>query len=104
VWALAAASFVAGAGIAVHLTLWFTLFQREIPEEIQSRVSAYDTFGSFVLLPLGMALAGPVADELGVSTTLWGAVVILWLTWGAILALPSVWRLRAPPREPLAAA
>jgi MFS family permease len=97
VWALAATSFVAGAGIAVHLTLWFTLFQREIPEEVQSRVSAYDTLGSFVLMPLGLALAGPVADAIGVAPALWGAAVVMWLTWAAIVALPSVRALRARP-------
>ena len=57
-WAIACASFFAGFGIAVHLTLWFTVFQREIPEHAQSRVSSYDALGSFVLTPLGLVLAG----------------------------------------------
>jgi hypothetical protein len=94
--ALAVASFLAGVGISIHLTLWFTLFQREIPEDVRSRVSSYDVFGSFVLMPLGMALAGPVSAVLGVSATLWWAAVVMWLSWGAILALPSVRALRAP--------
>jgi MFS family permease len=95
VWGLAVASFLGGAGVAIHLTLWFTLFQREIPEEIQSRVSSYDTLGSFVLMPLGMALAGPAAALFGTTPTLWGAVIVMWLSWGGILALPSVRALRA---------
>lgn len=103
-WALALTAFVAGVGIAVHLTLWFTLFQRLIPEEIQSRVSAYDTLGSFVLMPLGMAAAGPVSDALGVSTTLWGAAVVMWLSWASIVALPSVRGLRTPAPDAAAAA
>ena len=53
VWLLCIASFFVGAGIAVHLTLWFTVFQREVPEHAQSRVSSYDALGSFVLVPLG---------------------------------------------------
>jgi MFS family permease len=105
VWVLAITSFVAGAGIAIHLTLWFTLFQREIPEELQSRVASYDTLGSFVLMPLGMAIAGPLADAFGVSATLWCAVAVMWASWLGILALPSVWALRARPVvEPDAAA
>ena len=58
-WAIAAASFVSGFGISVHLTLWFTVFQQQVPERAQSRVASYDTLGSFVLMPLGMALVGP---------------------------------------------
>ena len=30
-WVIAAAAFAGGLGIAVHLTLWFTVFQREVP-------------------------------------------------------------------------
>ena len=33
------AAFFGGLGIAIHLTLWFTVFQSEIPERVQSRVS-----------------------------------------------------------------
>ncbi len=96
VWALALTSFAAGIGISIHLTLWFTLFQREIPEEVQSRVSAYDTLGSFVLMPLGMAVAGPVSDAIGIPATLWGAAFVMWVSWASIIALPSVRALRAP--------
>ncbi len=96
VWVLALTSFAAGVGIAVHLTLWFTLFQREIPEEVQSRVSAYDALGSFVLMPLGMAVAGPVSDAIGIPATLWGAAFVMWASWASIIALPSVRALRAP--------
>ncbi len=70
-WVVAVAAFLAGVGIAVHLTLWFTVFQQQIPERAQSRVASYDTLGSFVLMPVGMAIVGPVSDAIGVMTTLW---------------------------------
>jgi MFS family permease len=69
-WALVANSAFAGAALAVHLTLWFTVFQQQVPEEARSRVSSYDALGSFVLIPLGSALAGIVAAGIGVHTTL----------------------------------
>ena len=94
-WAIAAAAFVAGIGISVHLTLWFTVLQQQVPERAQSRVVSYDTLGSFVLMPLGMALVGPVSDSIGITETLWIAVVVMWASWAAILALPSVWAIRA---------
>ena len=97
VWLLSVAAFVAGAGIAVHLTLWFTLFQREIPEHAQSRVASYDVLGSFVLMPIGFAVVGPLSDAIGVSETLWLSLGVMLVTWALILSLPSVWALRAPP-------
>ena len=69
-WLIARASFLAGVGLSVHLTLWFTVFQREVPEQAQSRVSSYDALGSFVFLPLGFAIAGPLAAAIGTDETL----------------------------------
>jgi hypothetical protein len=43
----------------VHLTLWFTVFQRD-PER-RSRGELVRRAGSFVLVPLGMAFVGPIA-------------------------------------------
>src|SRR5262249_58451638 len=68
-WTLIIFSVAAGCGLAVHITLWFTVFQQNVPAESLSRVSSYDSFGSFVLLPLGAALAGPVAAVIGVPGT-----------------------------------
>jgi MFS family permease len=91
-WVIAAASFFAGLGIAVHLTLWFTIFQREVPEHAQSRVSSYDSLGSFVLTPLGLVAAGLIAAGIGVSNTAWlAAGAILFLN-SIMLLIPSVWR------------
>ena len=96
-WVIAAAAFLAGVGLSIHLTLWFTVFQQQVPERAQSRVASYDTLGSFVLMPLGFALAGPLADAIGITETLWIAVAVMWASWAAILALPSVWAIRARP-------
>jgi len=96
-WVIAAAAFLAGVGLSIHLTLWFTVFQQQVPERAQSRVASYDTLGSFVLMPLGFALAGPLADAIGITETLWIALAVMWASWAAILALPSVWAIRARP-------
>ena len=103
-WVIGAAAFAAGLGLSIHLTLWFTVFQREIPERVQSRVASYDTLGSFVLIPIGVAIVGPVADAIGITTTLWIAVGVMWASWAAILALPSVWAIRQPAPRPADAA
>jgi MFS family permease len=99
VWVLSIASFFTGAGIALHLALWFTVFQREIPEHAQSRVSSYDALGSFVLIPLGMAAAGPVSDLIGVQATIWASFAISLACQIAIVLVPSVRSIRAPEPE-----
>src|SRR6478672_6563708 len=86
--------------IAVHLTLWFTVFQQQVPEHAQSRVASYDTLGSFVLMPIGMALVGPLADAIGVVETLWIALAVMWASWAVILLLPSVWAIRRSAAAP----
>jgi len=92
---LVAFSFIAGCGLAVHITLWFTVFQQNVPEESISRVSSYDSFGSFVLLPLGAALAGPIAAVVGVQQTLIGAAVVIAVTQAIVFVQPSVHAIRA---------
>jgi predicted MFS family arabinose efflux permease len=103
-WAIAAAAFCGGLGIAVHLTLWFTVFQQRVPERAQSHVASYDTLGSFVLMPLGAALVGPLAAAIGLTETLWLCLVVMWASWLAILTLPSVWAIRRSDAAPAASA
>jgi MFS family permease len=91
---LVAAQVVAGMGIAMHLALWFTVFQQQVPEEARSRVSSYDALGSFVLVPLGTAAAGPIAGVIGVRETLLAAGVITVLTNMLVLANREVWGIR----------
>jgi predicted MFS family arabinose efflux permease len=92
---LIAFSVVAGCGLAIHITLWATVFQQNVPAESLSRVSSYDSFGSFVLLPLGAALAGPIAAVIGVQETLIGAAVVIAITQAIVFAQPSVHAIRA---------
>jgi hypothetical protein len=94
--AIALSAFVAGAFMAVFMVQWTTTIQREIPAQILSRVSAYDWFGSLVFVPIGMALAGPVASRIGITTTLVGCGVLIALLTLATLMIPSVFRLTAP--------
>jgi MFS family permease len=92
--AIAAAAAVSGIGIAVFGTLWDTTLQQHVPAAVLSRVSAYDWLGSVALVPLGYALAGPLAGAIGVTTTLWLAAG--WTVAGSAVALavPSVRQLR----------
>ena len=71
-----AAAGLAGIGMEIFGILWDTAMQQEIAQEKLSRVYSYDALGSFVLIPLGLAAAGPVAEAIGARPTILGAAAI----------------------------
>jgi MFS family permease len=56
---------LAGAGIAILDILWTTALAERIPPARLSRVSSFDWMISGGLLPIGYAIAGPLATSLG---------------------------------------
>ena len=101
------AGFVAGLGIETFGILWDTTMQREIPPESLSRVYSYDMLGSIAFVPIGLAVAGPVADLVGTRETLWGAAAIVVLATLPVFAVRDVRTLERreqPPNGELSAA
>ena len=88
--AIAAVAFVAGVGAEIFGLLWHTTVQQEIPADMLSRVYSYDALGSLALVPIGYAVAGPIADAIGVRATLWGAAAIGFAVTLAVLAVRDV--------------
>jgi len=66
-WFSLVCAFLAGIAVDIYMVIWNTSLQTHIPEESYSRVVAYDAFGSFGLSPVGIAIAGPLAQLFGVS-------------------------------------
>jgi MFS family permease len=87
---LVVTALVTGFGNMLFNTLWETALQQHIPPASLSRVSAYDWFGSLLLDPLGLALAGLVAAGIGMGRTLWIAAAVDLVAVAAMLAAPSV--------------
>jgi hypothetical protein len=83
-------------GVETFGVLWDTAMQQEIPQDRLSRVSSYDALGSWALVPVGLAVAGPVAAAIGVSTTLWAAFCTNLLATLAVLLVRDV---RVLPRR-----
>jgi len=84
-------------GIALDLfyVVWSTTIQQNVPSEALSRVNSYDSFGSFVLGPLGIIIAGPLAVAIGIETTMViGASISLLAILGALM-VPGVRNLQA---------
>lgn len=92
---IAAASVTAGAGFAMFGVFWDTTMQQQVPPEVLSRVSSYDWFGSIALLPVGYAIAGPLASVFGLAATLFASGAVMACLVLATLALPAVRNLRA---------
>ena len=67
---VAAAGFIAGFSVEIFGVLWDTAMQQEIPQEKLSRLYSYDALGSWALMPLALAVIGPVSVALGTRTTL----------------------------------
>jgi MFS family permease len=94
--ALAALSLVAILTVIVGNTLWETVMQTAIPNETLSRVSSYDWAVSLVFMPLGFAIWGPLAEWIGVDTTLVLAAATIVAAKLAVLLVPEVRDLRTP--------
>jgi MFS family permease len=99
--ALVVFAALAGIGNETFGILWETTFQQEIPEEKYSRVSSYDALGSFVLIPLGVAIAGPMADLIGTRATLMAAAAISVTATLAVLLVRDVRTIERRESQPL---
>jgi MFS family permease len=97
---IALGAIAAGVAGTFANTLWESTWVQHVPAAARSRVSAYDWFGSLGLQPFGLALVGPLAAGIGISTTLWLAAAVVLGCQLAVLSVPSVRRLRAPPGAP----
>ncbi len=69
VWVVVAAAFVLGAVFSAPMVIWGTLLQRRVPPALLGRVASLDFFVSISLMPVSMALAGPVSEAIGLRTT-----------------------------------
>jgi MFS family permease len=87
---LMAAAVLSGIGSTVSAVAWNTALQQGVPKGKISRVMAFDDFGSFVAIPIGLVLAIPAADRWGLTTVetigglVWIIVAILPLTWHGV--------------------
>lgn len=61
-WLMVLSCFLIGFGFSYGNVIWGTLLQRRVPRHMLGRVSSLDFFVSLALMPVSMALAGPVAE------------------------------------------
>lgn len=93
-WLLMASLFVVGFGFSYGNVIWGTLLQRRVPRHMLGRISSLDFFVSLALMPLSMALAGPLAEVLSLQV-IFTAAGILTLVFGLI----AIFAARMPQDE-----
>jgi hypothetical protein len=64
--------------------------QRQIPAEWFAHVTSFDWMVSIVFMPVGLGVAGPLADAVGVDVVLFAATTLILASCAAGVATPSV--------------
>lgn len=94
IWVVVVAAFFLGAMFAFPMVIWGTLLQRRVPPHLLGRVASLDFFVSVSLMPVSMALAGPVSEAVGLRTTFLVAGVV-----PGVAALVAILAARLPADE-----
>ena len=92
VWQAAAAVFLWNLLLWSGEILWLTLLGLTVPNRIRGRVSSIDFLGSYWMMPISMALTGPLAALVGPRMVLIGAGVGGGLAVMLTLLVPGVRR------------
>ncbi|WP_258065455.1 MFS transporter [Rathayibacter sp. AY1B8] len=75
--ALLLAFALGGVALEIFAIAWDQSLQTHVPREALARVYSYDMVGSFLAVPLGEALVGPLADLVGLDRTLLGCAALV---------------------------
>ena len=65
--AVMVAALVAGAGTELFGLGWNLAMQEHIPDDMLSRAYSFDALGSFVAIPIGQLLFGPLGVHFGIQ-------------------------------------
>ncbi|EON23316.1 major facilitator transporter [Nocardioides sp. CF8] len=100
--ALAVAFFIAGAALSALGLAWNLTVQEKVPEHMLSRIMAIDGFFSFVAMPIGQVLVGPLSSQFGIRGVELGSVALCILVMLVGLSVPAIRNLRLEgPRSDL---
>ncbi len=94
VWVVTVMAFLLGACFSAPMVIWGTLLQRRVPPHLLGRVASLDFFVSISLMPVSMALAGPLAEWIGLETTFAIAALV-----PGVAAGLAIWLAKLPADE-----
>jgi predicted MFS family arabinose efflux permease len=90
---LVVAFLIGGLAIEQFGVAWDQSLQQNIPPATLARVYSYDAVGSFIAIPVGEILVGPLAYAFGTTPVLLGCAAVIVLASAAALSSASVRRL-----------
>ena len=98
VWEAALVSVLSVGSLVAGQILWEALLQRCVDGEYLGRVASVDSFVSSGLVPLSLAITGPVAGALGTLVTLrWAGVIAGAILLGFLAVLTAATALQPRP-------
>ncbi|MEU9891514.1 MFS transporter [Sphaerisporangium sp. NPDC051011] len=97
--AICLAAVVIGVAMEIMVVQWSVTLARNVPPGKLARVSAYDALGSVMAMPVGALIAGPIAAQIGLSATQYGAAALMIVASGLALLPRDVRTLRSPAAD-----
>jgi predicted MFS family arabinose efflux permease len=94
---IGAAAVLAGFAFSYGTVIWDTALQQQIAPNKLARVSAYNWMGAMIFLPAGYAIAGPIGDVIGMSTTLVIGAAWVVVTTAIVISVRDVRDFRLQP-------
>jgi MFS family permease len=88
------------AGLSFFSVAWDTALQDHVPHRSLGKVASWDLLASFVAMPVGNVLAGPLATDFGTDAVLAACSAVLLAASIAPLLVRSTRELARPPHEP----
>ncbi|XVV14526.1 MFS transporter [Actinoplanes sp. CA-131856] len=98
--AVIAGAIVGYAGLIFFDVAWETAIQDQVPQRMLGRVSSWDYLTSFIAMPIGNVLAGPLSAKYGTSPVLTVCAAVLFLSAATQFLVPGTRRLTRPRVDP----
>ncbi|MEU4564885.1 MFS transporter [Actinoplanes sp. NPDC023936] len=106
-WAVLAGAVIGYAGLLFYDVAWETAIQDNVPHQMLGRVASWDYVASFMAMPIGNALAGPLSERFGIDQVLTWCAAVLFVAGASQLLIPGARNLtragHTPTPEPVPA-
>jgi MFS family permease len=95
--AIIVAALIGWAGLTYLNEVWSATVPHLMPADVLGRANSIDWLLSIIAMPAGFAIAGPVADHVGIPTTLVAAACLLAIPSFLVVLVPGVRNVRRTP-------